>query len=104
MSLVMELPGESGSFFCRRVAPIHTFKAKLGFIASIILPETNISPEMGLPNRKLHLPTIFRDYVSFREGIVSKTSIYLMFVVPKHAHVLCPLFDINFRVTNSCLF
>ncbi len=27
-----------------------------------------------------------------------------MFVAPKHAHVPCPLFDINFRVTNSCLF
>ena len=35
----------------------------------ITLPETNISPEIGLPKRKVVFqPSIFRGYVSFREG------------------------------------
>ncbi len=34
------------------------------------LPETNIAPEIGLPNRKVVFqPSIFRGSVSFREAI-----------------------------------
>ena len=40
-------------------------------IVSCTLPETNSSPlKIGLPNRKVVFqPSIFRSYVSFREGI-----------------------------------
>ena len=35
----------------------------------VTLPETNITLKIGLPKRKLVLqPSIFRGYVSFREG------------------------------------
>ena len=33
------------------------------------LPETNIAPRNRPSQKEIHLPSIFRGYVSFREGI-----------------------------------
>ena len=46
------------------------------------LPETNLAPEIGLPNRKVVFqPSIFRGYVSFREGTSTVPGWYMSLLV-----------------------